>query len=155
MYRLIRKARNFVRRSRFEQAWFLPCWLLLGICRLVILVFPFRRLAPWLGMPIGAVAWVPLVSLDTEASAFSIARVIQMASRYTPWNSNCFPQALTAKVMLKLYGIPYSLFFGVDTKARTGIAAHAWVVAGKVRVTGGEGFGKFTVVGCFVYQHHA
>jgi len=28
--------------------------------------------------------------------------------------------------------------------------AHAWVVAGRIPVTGGQSFGQFTVVGCFV-----
>ncbi|PPD20421.1 MAG: hypothetical protein CTY24_09295 [Methylobacter sp.] len=150
MFRLVRKACNFAHRSRFEQAWFLPCWLLLGISRLVILAVPFRRLAPWLGTPMATVAWVPLAGLDGEAKALSIAGIILMASRYTPWNSDCFPQALTARILLGFYGIPYCLCFGVDKKTGAEMAAHAWVSAGKVRVSGGEGFGKFTVVGCFV-----
>lgn len=98
----------------------------------------------------GTAAWLALVGLDGEAQALSIARIIGMASRYTPWKSNCFPQALAAGILLKLYGIPYSLFFGIENKSGTLRAAHAWVFAGKVPVTGGDSFGKFTVVGCFV-----
>lgn len=147
---LARKSRNFARRSEFEQMWFLPCWLLLGLSRLLILTVPFRHLAPWLGMQMEVAAWVPLVGSDGEARALSIARIVQMAARHTPWTSNCFPQAVTARILLGLYGIPYSLFLGIDNDKGAIMAAHAWVSVGRVRVTGGEGFGQFTVVGCFV-----
>jgi len=42
--------------------------------------------------------------------------------------------------MLGLYGIPYSLFFGIDNDEGGIMAAHAWVSVGRVRVTGGRGF---------------
>jgi hypothetical protein len=81
----------------------------------------------------------------------SVAHVIALAARYTPWKSNCFPQAVTAKVLLGLYDIPNSLFFGVyRDPMEVALKAHAWVAAGRVRVTGGAGFEQFTVVSCFV-----
>lgn len=80
-----------------------------------------------------------------------IGRVVHLAARYTPWNSNCFPQAVVARLLLGLYGIPYILFLGVSRVPDTrGMTAHAWVAAGRVRVTGGAGFTQFTTVSCFV-----
>jgi Transglutaminase-like superfamily len=151
---LVRKARSFAHRSGFEQAWFLPCWLLLGISRLAILVIPFRYLAPWLGISVGVAAWVPLVGSCGEARALCIAKIVQMASRHTPWTSNCFPQALTARLLLGLYRVPYVFFFGIDKDDDT-FKAHAWISAGRVQVTGGNSFGRFTVVGCFVAPYLA
>ncbi|CAD6875583.1 hypothetical protein [Methylomonas fluvii] len=54
-------------------------------------------------------------------------------------------------MLLGFYGVPYAVFFGVsrDTVGAK-ITAHAWVAAGRGRVTGGGSFGRFTVVGCFV-----
>jgi hypothetical protein len=148
---LIRKARSFAHRPWFEKAWFLPVWLLLGASRFIILAVPFRRLAFWLGEHEGIAPWVPLVNARAEARALSISRVVQMTARHTPWKSNCFPQAITARVLLGLYGVPYSLFFGVNRNAEdVTLAAHAWVAAGRVRVTGGMSFNQFTVVSCFV-----
>ncbi len=148
---LIRKARSFAHRPWFEKAWFLPVWLLLGASRFVILIVPFRRLAFWLGKHEGIAPWIPLVDARAEARALSISRVVQMTARHTPWKSNCFPQAITARILLGLYGVPYSLFFGVNRNAEdVTLAAHAWVAAGRVRVTGGMSFDQFTVVGCFV-----
>lgn len=148
---LVRKARNFARRPWFEKLWFIPVWLLLGASRFVILTVPFRRLAFWLGVHEGIAPWVPLVDARSEATALSISRVVQMAAKYTPWKSNCFPQALTARILLGFYGVPYSLFFGVNRNAEdVTLAAHAWVAVGRVRVTGGMSFNQFIVVGCFV-----
>ncbi|NNM81531.1 MAG: lasso peptide biosynthesis B2 protein [Burkholderiales bacterium] len=144
-----RKFRNFFGRPSFERRWLLPVWLLLGISRFLILFVPFRKLAPFLGFQTDIAPFVPLVDSETEARARSIARVVQLAARFTPWVSNCFPQAIAARILLGIYGIPYAMFFGVDREASCGISAHAWVACGKIRVTGGQSFGRFAVVGCF------
>ena len=147
---LLRKARSFARRSLFEQAWLLPAWLMLGASRLLILFIAFRSLAPHLGEPAGVGPWLPLIDKRQEVNARRIARVVQMAAKYTPWESNCFPQAVTARILLGLYGIPYGLFFGVAQEPNAdGLSAHAWVATGRVRVAGGESFDRFAVLGCF------
>ena len=146
-----RKARSFGRQGRFEQLWLLPLWLLLGLARALILGISFRRLAPHLGRSLGSVAWVPLLGAAQHARAQQIGRAVRLAARYTPWDSNCFAQAVAARVLLGLYGVPYALFFGVKRAPEAAaLEAHAWVAAGRVQVTGGAGFGEFTVVGCFV-----
>jgi hypothetical protein len=53
--------------------------------------------------------------------------------------------------LLSLYRIPYALYFGLKHESvLSGTEAHAWVAAGRIRVTGGASFSQFTVVGCFV-----
>ncbi len=146
---IFRKFRNFFGRPSFEKLWLFPVWLLLGLSRLLILSLPFRMLAPLLGIRAGIAPFVPLVDPEAEARALSIGRVVQLAARFTPWVSNCFPQAFTARILLGLYGIPYALFFGLESGSASGLSAHAWVACGKIRVTGGQSFGRFAVVGCF------
>jgi len=146
----LRKAKSFARSSWFVKCWFFPVWLMLGICRFLILTIHFRRMAPWLGEQAGIAPWVPLLDPGSENRARSVARVVQMASRYTPWESNCFPRAVVARILLGFYGVPYSLFFGVSRGSTdVEMEAHAWLVSGRVSVTGGASFGKFTVVRCF------
>lgn len=148
---VLRKARNLRRQPVFIKLWLLPAWLLLGVSRGLILLVSFRRLAPWLGVHDGIAAWVPLLDAVQEARALEIGRLVRLAARYTPWKSNCFPQAVTARLLLGLYRIPYTLYFGLAREPAQGeMKAHAWVAAGRVRVTGGAGFRQFTVVGCFV-----
>jgi hypothetical protein len=138
----------------FEKVLLLPAWLLLGASRFVILAFPFRYLAPWLGTQAGVSSWIPLLGAHQEARALSIGRVVRRAAAHTPWESTCLPQAVTARVLLGICGIPYSLFFGVARNseghgAGAKIDGHAWVAAGSIPVTGGVSFDEFTIVGCF------
>ena len=147
---LKRKAINFLRRPLWTQLWFIPCWVLLGVGKALIFTVSFKRLAPWLGIAVGAAPRVPLLDEEAERRALQIGRVVRLAAGYTPWDANCFPQAVTARLLLGLYRIPYALFFGLMRDAHTGeLKAHAWVAAGKIRVTGGAGFNQFTAVGCF------
>lgn len=148
---IARKMRGLARLSRFEKIWLLPAWFLLGVSRFLILFVPFRRLAARLGGVGHLAPWVPLLRARDEAVALSIARVVRTAARFTPWQSNCFPRAVAARILLGFHGVPYVLFFGVNRDAAGAkITAHAWVAAGRVQVTGGGSFGRFVVVGCFV-----
>ena len=148
-----RKAISFLRQPSFTKRWLPVLWILLGLSRMAILLFSFRRLAPHLGHPRGIASYTPLLTPEQEAKAAQVGQSIRLAARYTPWVANCFPQAVTARLILGLYGIPYSLFFGVmrdpDTHEHK---AHAWVTTGRVAVTGGHSFGLFTVVGCYSSQ---
>lgn len=148
---VLRKANRFRRQPLFIQLWFMPAWLLLGISKALIFTVQFQKLAKLLGCSTEPVAWVPLLSVEQESRALMIGRAVRLAVAYTPWDSNCFPQAVAARCLLGLYGVPYAMFFGLRRDPATqDMKAHAWVAAGKIRVTGGMGFGHYTVVGCFV-----
>lgn len=144
------KLGRFVRRPVFIQCWTLPVWFLLGIAKLAIYTVSFRRLLPLLGVPVGVVPWVPLLSAASEDRARQIGEVVRTAARYTPWESNCFPQAVVSRLLLGLYNIDYCLFFGLRRKGgEDPFDAHAWIAAGRIAVIGRRSFGKYTVVGVF------
>lgn len=148
---LLRKALSFLRQPGFIQFWFIPLWFILGIGKALIFTVSFKRLAPYLGTSLGVTTWMPLVDSAQEARSLQIGSAVRLAARYTPWDSNCFAQAVAARLLLGLYGIPYALYFGVLRESgSSGLTAHAWVATGRVRVTGGSGIGQFTVVGVFV-----
>lgn len=148
-----RKSRSILRKPTFQRSWFIPLWCLLGLSRAAILTLSFRRIAAYLGSEVGISAWVPLLDSRQERRALQIGKAIRLAARYTPWTSNCFPQAMAARVLLSFYRIPYSLYFGLMRDSETGeFKAHAWVAAGRVSVTGGTSFDQFTVVRCFISQ---
>jgi len=147
---LLHKARSFLRQPLLSQIGFVPVYGLLGIAKLAIFTISFHRLAPWLGVNAGISPWVPLLDRTQEARALQVGRLVRLAARYTPWDSNCFPQAVVARLLLGLYDIPYVLNFGLMRDPATGeMKAHAWVTAGRIRVTGGASFGLYTTVGCF------
>lgn len=141
----------FSRLPVFIQAWSVPVWCLLGASRLLVLTIPFRRLSAVLGKGEGAMPWIPLLSDAQTLRALQIGRVVRTMARFTPWDSNCFAQAITARLLLGLYGLPYALFFGLMRDAGSaGLNAHAWIAAGRIRVTGGVSFGQYTVVAMYV-----
>lgn len=144
----LQKLRHFMARPRFQRLWFLPTWLLLGGARLLIQMLPMRYLVSSLGYSSGTAAVLPLIDSAQTQRAIAIGHTVQVAARYTPWESNCFPQALTARFLLGLYRIPTSVFFGV--RRSPDFAAHAWVAAGRVCVVGGYSFNEFNVVNCLV-----
>lgn len=149
--RLRAKAASFRRQPLFVQAWLLPIWVLLGISKALIFTLPFRRLAPWLGHRSAITPWVPLLTPAQEARARLVGQTVRIAARHTPWDSNCLPQAIAARALLGLYAVPYIFCLGLarDPREPASMTAHAWVAAGRVRVTGGLGFDQFTVVGCY------
>ena len=119
----------------------------LGLARLAINTMKFERLVGYLGASrFETPARIPAQHLQV---AQRVAWAVRTASRYTPWRSNCFPQAIAAKLLLRGGGIQSTLYLGAAFKARTEMEAHAWLRCGTYIVTGRRGHRKFGVVGIF------
>ncbi|MBI1801543.1 MAG: lasso peptide biosynthesis B2 protein, partial [Chloroflexi bacterium] len=132
-----RRVHNFLRHPRQDQWLFVQVYILLGLARLAINTVPFRRLAEHLGAPlVESPAEVPIPHL---VEARRIAWAVRSASLYTPWQSNCFTQAVAAKYLLRRRGITSTLYLGAAFKARTELEAHAWLRCGPFCVTGDAG----------------
>jgi hypothetical protein len=152
---LVRKLGSFARLPGFVLLWLVPVWAMIGLASLAILLVPMRRLGPWFGRNLGAVAFVPLASSTQRRRAEQIRTAIAVAVKYAPFRSNCYPQAIVAQALCRLYRIPYALHFGAAFDAPPGgermLKAHAWVVSGPVALCGGNrSFRRFGVTGCFV-----
>lgn len=148
---LVRRFRTWRAQSGFVKLWTLPVWIALGAARLAVLSLSFRRLGALMGVEQGVEPWVPLATASQQKRALQIAQTVDLVARNTPWVSNCFPRALVAGLMLRLYGVPHAIYLGLARAPDgNGLKAHAWVACGRVAVTGGVGFHAFTVVGMFV-----
>lgn len=145
----IRKAKTAARLP--PSAWLLLviAWPLLGLSRLLVLTVPFPVIARVLGRrcPVNARS----VQLETLPSSRAVktGRLIRLAARYCPWTANCFPQAITASLILKAMGIAHVVFFGVRRGDEKPLEAHAWVEADAAPVVGGRGHAHFTAVAAF------
>ncbi len=137
------------RRSQTERRLLLEAFTLLGIARLLILVIPFRWLAKSLGRHMAATE--ENTSESDLAKARMIGQAVRASAGYTPWESVCLPQAVTAQWMLKRRKIPGTLFLGVtkDQSKPEKLAAHAWLKCGPMILTGAKGHQQFTVVSTF------
>jgi len=141
------RLRLFLGRSWRDQWLFAQAYLLLGLARLEIDTLKFENLVKRLGTAgVETSQEIPPEQLQT---ARQIAWAVQAASRYTPWKSSCFPQAIAAKTLLRQRGMPSTLYLGAAFKARSELEAHAWLRCGPVYVTGGPGHRHFGTVGIF------
>lgn len=142
-----------LRQPAFVIAWIAPVWVLIGLASLTIRLVPIRYLHRAFGRSLGAVAFVPLASAKQEKRALAIGRTIRHAANAAPFRADCFPTAIVAQLLCRLYGVPSALHLGACLPRGGGeppLAAHAWVVSGRVGVSGGRGnFTGYTTLGCW------
>ena len=147
--RLPAKIRTWWGLPMRERIWLPAIWLLLGVARASVLILPFRVVASHLGDDDRD----RITAHDPETRQVEQTRrlghLIQITARHTPWDANCLAQALVAHWLLRLHYTPHAVYLGVRRTPDGGLAAHAWVDAGPVRVTGGRGVERFTVVKVF------
>jgi hypothetical protein len=144
---LLRRLKRFIHLPWPEKRLFTEAYCLTGVVRLAVLLLPFRWLSPLLGQHM-------LESPEQEdaaniEAARLVGRVVERASRYTPWASKCLVQAIVGKILLRQRGISSTLYLGVGREAGNGLVAHAWLRSGGVILTGGQGRERFTIVGKF------
>ena len=90
----------------------------------------------WMG---NAVSTQPSTPMLTSAQQLTIARVRQAVARvhrYVPWNTECYTQALTAKLLLKRRGIPSLLTIGFKKEDTGQLQGHAWLTINEWVITG-------------------
>lgn len=134
-----------------DKALLFLAWCLLGVVAAGLRLVPFRRLAPLLGVRIGAVAFVPTNSTAQARRARSVRCAILRAARVAPFRSDCLPQAFAAAILCRLLKIPVSTHLGVRLeKESRKMAAHAWACSGAVAISGGRSFETYAAVACFV-----
>jgi len=123
--------------------------------RLAILSRPFKRLVAGLSVHHEAVVQVPLDAQSLEI-ALRVGWAVRTASRFTPWNSTCLVQVLTAQRMLQQSGIAGTFFLGAEMGSgndqREAFAAHAWLKCGQEFITGEAGHERYKVVSSFSWS---
>ena len=144
---------RFVRLGPVAQALFALSWLLLGLTRTAIALLPFARVRRLLGE--GRIDPEPLPPATPRQSrrAHTIGQAVERAARHTPWRSDCYPQALSAHLQMRLVRVPHTVSFGLR-RVDGALTAHAWVDAADQTITGGDTT-SYTVVGAFTWLPRA
>ncbi len=121
--------------------------ILLGFFRLVLLIMPFRCIAPYLGQHMQE---SPTESCEDELAVIKrISWAVQVASRRAFWESKCLVRAITAKLMLRRRRISSTLYLGVARDGNQSMVAHAWLRSGETVVTGAQARVDYSVVSSF------
>ena len=139
--------RSFRRHSWTDRVLFVEAVCCLGAARLVVVLLPFRVFSRYLG---AAMAESPE---DGHSSSLAVLRrvawSIAAASRRAPWRCLCLEQGIAGKMMLRVRGVPNTLYLGVARGNGAGMTAHAWLRSGAVYLTGGAGHTQYTIVSKF------
>ena len=150
---MIEKFKKFTKLSSEEKKLFLEAYVMLGKMRAAILTISFKRLTRSLDHKPNKEKTIALNEKDLQV-AIMVGQAISRASAYTPWESACLAQSLTAQKMLQKRGIPGVFYLGAakDEENKSKMKAHAWSQCGETIITGGRGHEAFTVLSVFGWR---
>jgi hypothetical protein len=143
--------KKFWKLPRKEKAKLLEAFFCLLTARLVIFLFPFRKIAPGVGEHMKE---TPKQGQPQYTQTLHLIRqAINRVSRHLPWKSTCLVKSIAGKMMLKRRKIPFTLYLGLIREEEMGknLKAHAWLRSGNIILTGKErvSLSAFTVVSMF------
>jgi hypothetical protein len=143
--RLRSRLRNFASRPLSDKLLVAQTALLLGATRLAIRTLRFDRLERILGVRLAES--IPEIEHHELVQARRVAWAVRTVSPGTPWTSNCFPQALTAKILLQRRDVDSTLYIGAAfAEDKSSLKAHAWLRCGRFYLTGGNSHDEFGAV---------
>ena len=147
---MIRRFKKFTKLSSEEKKLFLEAYVTLGQMRASILTVSFKRLTRSLDHKSTKEEITELNEKEIQI-ALAVGKAISRAAAYTPWESLCLAQSLTAQKMLQKRGIPGVFYLGAakDEESKEKMKAHAWSQCGDTIITGGAGHEEFTVLSVF------
>ena len=147
-----RALRRFISLPNAQRRLLAEAVAWLAFARLALLAVPFRTLAARFGKASAAAEGLSqpdsLTAIQAEL-AREIGWAITRAARHVPFSASCLPQAIAARAMLNRRRVASVMHFGVAKTIDTGLAAHAWLDAGTVEVTGFPVASEFTEIARF------
>ena len=146
-----KRLRTFLRLKMSDRLLLFEAVVWLGVARLAILTLPMRRITPYLGQHLRESKREE--SPVTLNRAWRIAWAVRTMSRYTPWTSNCFPQAIAAKRMLQRRQIASTLYLGFSKQEANDFEGHAWLRCGPLYLTGGQNRHRFVALSTFAEEN--
>ena len=79
-------------------------------------------------------------SLEVPVAQKQVAGLVKLAvtrvDRYVPWGTECYTQALTARIMLNRRSVSSVLIVGFKKEQGSLIKGHAWLKIGPYFITG-------------------
>jgi len=153
---MLYKVKKFIDLDVEEKKLFLEAYATLGMVRTAILTISFKRLTRALEH-VAEKKELTTLNAQEMKIAKRVGEAIMRASAYTPWESACLVQSLTAQKMLQKRGIPGVFYLGAmkdetikkEVTIENKMKAHAWSQCGDTVITGGHGHEDFTVLSVF------
>ena len=147
---MLQKFKKFSKLSSEEKKLFFEAYITLGMMRTAILTISFKRLTRTLDH-LSKKEEIMALNDKEMSLAIKVGQAITRAAAYTPWESACLAQSLTAQKMLQKRGISGVFYLGAakDEESKENMKAHAWSQCGDTIITGAKGHEAFTVLSVF------
>lgn len=122
---------------------FIKAVFISAIVRFTLLFLPFKKVLGWLGEPGKETPQELIVSNTVYAGKVKTA--LWRCNKYTPWKTECYVQALTARILLRQKGVPSTIYIGFRKNYDSQYEGHAWLRSGELIITGEKGYTSFQV----------
>ena len=133
------KWRRFIQLDGADKWLLLRATVWLAIARIMLVVMPIGRLAARLSTENNP------TQIESDRDLLKrITYAVAAAANNVPWRSDCFPQAIAARMLLKRFGYASTIHFGVDRVGEDGLDGHAWLTCGETVVTGAAELDRYT-----------
>ena len=122
-----------------------------AIVRVVITFFSASVRLHWMGKPVDLQHQMSDPNADQLTTLRAVKLALTRCDRYVPWNTECYTQALTARIMLRRRQIPMLLYVGFKKQEDEPLQGHAWTSCGSYILTGYRAdLSSYSINGCFL-----
>ena len=131
---LVSRIAKFLRHDWAGRGLLLEALACLCWAKLLLLLVPFRWVAPRLGKM--QTESPSVITEEERRLALRISWAVQSVAAHVPLGFVCLPQAMAAKWMLRRRHLASTLYLGVARPDEVKFTAHAWLRAGDKILTG-------------------
>lgn len=115
-----------------------------AIVKFSLLFMPFARITRWLGNRNVEVSDAQ-ISSESNTYLAETQKALKLCDKYTPWPTECYTQALTAKILLRKRAINSILYIGFKKGENNNFDGHAWLISQSHVITGHCDFSQYQV----------
>ena len=135
------KWRRFIQLDGADKWLLLRATVWLAIARIMLVAMSFERLSARLSATGNSAQAEPDQDL-LERIGFAVSA----AANNVPWRSDCFPQTIAARMLLKRFGYASTIHIGVERAGEDVLNGHAWLTCGETVVTGGAELDRYAEI---------
>lgn len=141
------KSLTFLRLSGKRKILFAEAFFTSLMVKITLVFLPFRIVVKWLG---SSQSEIIESNVQTNTDVIKGIRfIIKMCDKNVPWKTECYTNALTAKIMLKRRKLISTLYFGFCKDNSGKLIGHAWLKSSGIIVSGFCDFSNFQVHSVF------
>jgi hypothetical protein len=145
--KIIQKISAFLSLSREVKILFFKAYFLSGLVKLTLIFLPFRKVLSWQGK----INTSSSLNEDQATAVFrkSLQQAMILCNKYTLWETECYTQAITAKILLNRKDIEGTIYIGFKKDQSGKYLGHAWLRSFDRIITGNTDINSYSVHGFY------